>query len=50
MRILITSLVFSAVFMGATAALADCRYNGKLYPEGTAIGPYVCEGGQWVQK
>lgn len=29
-------------------AFADCKYNGKSYPEGTIIGPYVCKDGKWV--
>ena len=31
----------------STGALADCTYNGKTYPSGTVIGPYVCSGTQW---
>ena len=31
-------------------ALADCVLNGKPLPEGTRIGPLVCEYGQWVAK
>lgn len=31
----------------STGALADCTYNGKTYPTGTVIGPYVCSGTQW---
>ena len=29
-------------------AVADCTYNGKIYSEGTVIGPYVCRQGKWV--
>lgn len=34
----------------ANPAFADCTYNGKQYPEGTVIGPYVCDGDEWVDK
>ena len=40
----IVFLVFSNI------AMADCVYNGKKYSEGTVIGPYVCSGGEWVNK
>ena len=29
---------------------ADCVYEGVSYPEGTKIGPYVCEDGSWILK
>lgn len=38
-------VVVSTAF--ATAALADCWYDGQLKPEGTRIGDLVCENGQW---
>ena len=41
-------LVLLALF--AQPVLADCEYNGKTYPEGTVIGPYVCKDGKWVRK
>ena len=34
----------------ANSASADCLYNGVRYPEGAVIGPYVCQGGQWVKR
>ena len=34
----------------ANSVRADCWYNGRIYPEGTVIGPYVCSGGQWVTR
>lgn len=31
----------------AGPALADCRYNGSTYAEGTRIGSLVCTNGSW---
>jgi hypothetical protein len=32
----------------AAPALADCVFEGQSYPEGTRIGDFVCENGEWV--
>jgi hypothetical protein len=39
-----------ALFLSAAPvmALADCVHEGQTYPEGTRLGPYICQGGQWV--
>ena len=37
-----------AVLAMARPAFADCEHQGRTYPEGTRIGPFVCENGQWV--
>ncbi len=29
-------------------ALAECKHNGKTYPEGTRIGRLTCRNGRWV--
>lgn len=29
---------------------ADCLYNGKSYPEGTVMGPYICRDKKWVKR
>jgi hypothetical protein len=42
-----TSIFIIVFLMFSTIAIAECTYNGKTYPEGTVIGPYVCSGGQW---
>jgi hypothetical protein len=34
----------------ANTALADCTYNGKTYPVDTVLGPYACDGNQWVMR
>lgn len=39
-----------AMLFTAGAALADCVYEGQTYPEGTRIGVFVCENGEWVQR
>lgn len=50
MKRFIITLVFLAVFAMATVAIADCYYRGIRVPEGTRIGPMVCQGGQWVYR
>lgn len=47
MKKLSTFIIF---LMFSNIAMAECVYNGKKYSEGTVIGPYVCSGGQWVNK
>jgi hypothetical protein len=42
-----TSIFIIVFLMLSNIAIADCTYNGKTYPEGTVIGPYVCSNGQW---
>ena len=37
-----------ALLAAPLAALADCVHEGQTYPEGTRLGPYVCQNGQWV--
>ncbi len=32
----------------AAPALAECVFEGQSYPEGTRIGDFVCENGEWV--
>ncbi|WP_404364500.1 hypothetical protein [Marinobacter sp.] len=42
------ALILVASFFLASAALADCVYNGQTYPVGTVIGPLVCQpDGTW---
>lgn len=43
-------LVLLLVTMSVSAVYADCWYNGRTYPEGTVIGPYVCSDGKWVAR
>lgn len=31
-------------------ATADCFFNGRRVPEGTRVGPLVCQDGQWVER
>ncbi len=42
-----TSIFIIVFLMFTKIAIADCTYNGKTYPEGTVLGPYVCSNGQW---
>ena len=42
--ILMVSLIIAA------QARADCFFNGKKVPEGTRVGPLVCDNGRWVEK
>jgi hypothetical protein len=43
-----TVFFFLLLFCGIAGA--DCTYNGVTYPEGTIIGPFVCNNGQWVPR
>lgn len=29
---------------------ADCKYDGKIYPEGEIRGPYICVDGEWIRR
>lgn len=40
----------AAILFTAGAALANCVYEGRTYPEGTRIGVFVCEKGNWVRQ
>jgi hypothetical protein len=31
------------------SAFADCTHGGRTYGEGEQVGPYTCQGGQWVR-
>lgn len=42
-----TFLILLTLLILSGNAFADCTYNGKTYPSGTVIGPYVCSGTQW---
>ena len=44
------ALLLLPLFMLASLASAGCRYDGKNYPDGSVIGPYVCHEGKWVKK
>lgn len=45
-KLFLLALLLSA----ATQTSADCLYSGRLYPDGTIIGPYICSGEQWVRQ
>ncbi|MGI9278779.1 MAG: hypothetical protein ACR2PX_04005 [Endozoicomonas sp.] len=43
-----TSFVALLLSFFIASASADCLYNGKSYPTGTKIGPYICQAdGTW---
>ncbi|QSP95091.1 hypothetical protein LPB19_01320 [Marinobacter salinisoli] len=45
------TLILLASFFFASAAAADCMYNGESYPTGTVIGPLVCQpDGTWQRR
>lgn len=51
-RLTLNALFFGMVvgylmFLNIYPVLANCIYNGKKYPEGARIGPYVCRDGDW---
>jgi hypothetical protein len=40
--------MFAAIlFAMASAAMADCSYNGQMYPVGTRLGSLVCTPQGW---
>jgi hypothetical protein len=38
------------VLLGTSKAFADCYHNGQRVPEGTRIGPVVCQNGSWILR
>jgi hypothetical protein len=45
------SYTLALVFLLLTTnAFADCTHSGSTYGEGERVGPYICQGGQWVRK
>ena len=44
------NVAFVVLLFVSMSAIADCEYDGQLYPEGASIGPYICSGSQWVAK
>ena len=47
MKILFISLFILLIGFNAVA-YADCVYNGRQYPTGSQVGPYVCQpDGTW---
>lgn len=45
------ALTFLILISTISTAYADCKYNGRQYPTGTVIGPYVCRAdGTWVRR
>lgn len=49
---MIKKIIFlmSAFVLFVSSITVACTYNGQEYPEGTIIGPYICTGGNWVQR
>ena len=31
-------------------AFADCTHSGRTYGEGDKVGPFICQGGEWVRR
>ena len=44
------TLFVISLLLFSGASFADCRHNGRSYPEGTVLGPMVCSGGSWQQR
>ena len=42
-------ILMSIIFVPTVQAQQQkpCIYNGKSYPSGTSLGPYVCRDGTW---
>lgn len=42
------SIIFVVLLFISSVAVADCKYNGNLYPTGTVIGGLTCQAdGTW---
>lgn len=48
MRLVVRCALCLVILAAPLAAFADCVHEGRSYPEGTRLGPYVCQNGQWV--
>jgi len=44
-----TIFVLAIILASSGSVYAECSYNGKTYPEGTILGPYICSDGKWVR-
>lgn len=44
------SVFVLVVLLYSGLSFADCVYNGTNYSSGTVLGPYTCDGTQWVLK
>jgi hypothetical protein len=50
MKTLTLTLILLIGTISAAYAI-DCRYNGRSYPPGTVLGPYVCsDNGTWIPR
>lgn len=47
-RILLGALTL-LLGLGAAPAMAECRHNGEAVEEGTRVGGFLCEDGEWVE-
>lgn len=41
------TIIALSFILVSSIAWADCKHNGRTYPEGTVLGPMVCSGGSW---
>ena len=48
MRLVLRFACCLVILTAPLAAFADCVHEGQTYPEGTRLGPYVCQNGEWV--
>jgi len=48
------ALIFILLLLVGTPSIAYagdwCYYNGRAYPLGTVIGPFVCTGSGWQRR
>ena len=49
-RLAIMAIPFFLLSPPAVAQSEGCYHEGELVPEGTRIGPMVCENGEWVYR
>ena len=48
MKHAVAVITFLLIVMPAALVVADCYIDGRQVPEGTRLGPLVCEDGEWV--
>jgi len=49
-KLLAVTCVLATLAFGATAAAAECRLNGRIYPVGTVVGSLVCTDRGWTPR
>ena len=48
--LLAAACAVAVLVFGATAAVAECRLNGRIYPVGVVVGSLVCTPEGWAPR